>query len=336
MKRRQFLKNSGMAGGLIGSSPLLSFFRSEKIMTSQQQEIRRKQLYELMGDLPPRNRRISAKKVSAQEQPGYMLEKLTLDLNGIEPVPAYFVRPKKLNGKVPVILYNHAHGGDYKLGKDELLIGREALQKPPYAELLTSMGYCALCLDTWVFGERSTRTEMDTFKEMLWKGQVLWGMMVYDSLRGLDYLLSRPEADFRRVGTLGLSMGSTMAWWVAALDTRVKVCIDICCLTDFDALIASNGLGGHGIYYYVPKLLKYFTTSQINALVVPRAHLSLAGTLDKLTPPEGLDRVERELTRIYREAGHPETWKLLRYDVGHQETPEMRKEIVRFLQMYLE
>ncbi|PYV84626.1 MAG: hydrolase, partial [Acidobacteria bacterium] len=152
MKRRQFLKNSGTAGAVIGSgwagSPLLSLFRSEKIMNSQKQEMRRKALYELLGDLPPRNRKISGKKVSQQEQPGYILEKLTLDLNGIEPVPAYFVRPKKLNGRVPVILYNHAHGGDYKLGKDELLRGREALQKPPYAELLTSIGCCALCLDT--------------------------------------------------------------------------------------------------------------------------------------------------------------------------------------------
>lgn len=108
-------------------------------MAHQKQEIRRKQLYHLMGDLPPRNREISGEKVSEQEQPGYILEKLRLDLNGIEPVPAYFVRPKKLSGRVPVILYNHAHGGDYKLGKDELLRGREALQKPPYAELLTSM-----------------------------------------------------------------------------------------------------------------------------------------------------------------------------------------------------
>ena len=25
-----------------------------------------------------------------------------------------------------------------------------------------------------------------------------------------------------------------MAWWLAALDTRIKVCVDLCCLTDFD------------------------------------------------------------------------------------------------------
>ena len=141
--------------------------------------------------------------------------------------------------------------------------------------------------------------------------------------------------DGARIGTLGLSMGSTMAWWVAALDTRVKVCVDICCLTDFQALIETQGLKEHGIYYYVPSLLKHFTTAQINALIAPRAHLSLAGNLDALTPTAGLDRIDRELKKVYAAAGKPEHWKLVRYDGGHQETPEMRKEIVDFLKQRL-
>ena len=296
---------------------------------------RRAQLYRLLGDLAPRRRRIFSKVIAIEERPSYILERLELDLNGIETAPAYFVKPKSFPGRNPAILYNHAHGGDYRLGKDEFLKGRKELHKPPYAELITSMGYCALCMDTWVFGERAARTELDTFKAMLWKGQVLWGMMVYDSRRGIDYLSSRPEVDGARIGTLGLSMGSTMAWWVAALDTRVKVCVDICCLTDFQALFETEGLKEHGIYYYVPSLLKHFTTAQINALIAPRAHLSLAGNLDALTPPAGLDRIDRELKKVYAAAGKPEHWKLVRYDGGHQETPEMRKEIVDFLKQRL-
>jgi dienelactone hydrolase len=295
----------------------------------------RRRLRSLLGDLPPLDRKISVESVATEERPAYILEKLRLDLNGLEPVPAYFMRPKGLRGKVPAILYNHAHGGEYHVGKDEFVRHREALQSPPYADVLASLGFCGLCMDTWVFGERATRTEMDAFKEMLWKGQVLWGMMVYDSLRGIDYLASRPEVDAKRIGTLGLSMGSTMAWWVAALDERIKVCVDICCLTDFQALLAAGGLKGHGIYYYVPSLLKHFTTARINALIAPRAHLSLAGNLDTLTPPAGLDRIDRELKQVYAAAGKPENWKLLRYDVGHEETPEMRREIIEFLRSRL-
>jgi hypothetical protein len=170
---------------------------------------------------------------------------------------------------------------------------------------------------------------------MLWQGRVLWGMMVYDSLRALDFLVGRADVDAARVGTLGISMGSTMAWWLGALDERVRVTVDICCLTDFQALLARKALSQHGVYYFVPSLLKHFTTAQINALIAPRAHLALAGMQDKLTPPEGLDVIDGELRRVYADVGHPERWKLLRYDVGHQETPEGRQEIVAFLRQFL-
>ena len=297
-------------------------------------EDRRRELYGLLGDLPERDRKITARSVSVEERPGYTLEKLVLDVNGIEPAPAYFIKPRSATGKMPAVLYNHWHGGEYFLGKDEMLRPKEGI--PSFADALAGEGYCALCLDMWCFGERSkAHTEADLFKEMLWKGQVLWGMMVYDTLRGLDYLATRPEADTSRIATLGMSMGSTMAWWAAALDPRIKVCVDICCLTDFDALIAAKGLGGHGVYYFVPSLLKHFTTSEINELIVPRPHLGLAGNLDALTPAAGLDRIDRELKQAYAAAGRPDDWKLLRYDVKHVETPEMRREILAFLRAKL-
>ena len=267
-------------------------------MTAHTEE-RRQLLYSLLGDLPDRDRPISAQTVTETEYDGYIVEKLVLDLNGFEPVPAYFVKPQQTPDRLPVILYNHAHGGDYELGKDELIKGRQALQDPPYGKALAAAGYASLCIDTWVFGERRGRTESEVFKEMIWNGRVLWGMMVYDNLRAIDYLASRSDVDTGHIGTLGLSMGSTMAWWSAALDTRIKVCIDVCCLTDFHALIDARGLDAHGIYYYVPSLLKYFTTAQINALIAPRPHLSLAGIYDRLTPPAGLDRIDAELKHIY-------------------------------------
>ena len=292
-------------------------------------------LYSLLGDLPDRNRPVSGRKVSEEDRDGYILEKLELDLNGFESVPAFLAKPSNLSGRVPAVLFNHSHGGGYKIGKLEFIEGREYLQQPPYAKIITELGWIGLCIDTWVFGERSHTSEMDMFKAMLWQGRVLWGMMVYDSIKALDYLVSRPEVDPARIATLGISMGSTMAWWVAALDERVKVTVDICCLTDFNTFLHNHSLAAHGVYYYVPGLLKHFTTADINALIAPRAHLALASLQDKLTPPEGLDIIDAALKKTYAASGAPDHWKLLRYDVGHQETPEGRKEIIAFLKQYL-
>ncbi|HOM98670.1 MAG TPA: acetylxylan esterase [Acidobacteriota bacterium] len=295
----------------------------------------RELLYSLLGDLPDRRRPIQAEVVAEEDHGSFTLERMVLDLNGLEPVPALLLIPKKRHKPAPAVLYNHSHGGGYQIGKKELLEGREYLARPPYAEVFAELGVVALCIDHWVFGERSHTPEDDMFKAMLWKGRVLWGMMVYDSLRALDYLLGRPEVDSTRVGTLGMSMGSTMAWWLAALDERVRVTIDLCCLTDFHALLERKALRLHGLYYYVPGLLKHFTTARINELIAPRPHLGVAGLRDPLTPPEGLDVIDRHLRGVYAAMGKPENWRLLRYDVAHQETPEARREVVAFLRKHL-
>lgn len=294
----------------------------------------REKLYAMLGDLPPKSA-LTSKLVAIEDRETYVLEKLTLGLNGIEPVPAYFVKPKHAEGPYPVVLFHHSHGGNYRLGKDELINGNVYLQHPPYAEALARQGYAALAIDAWGFGERSGRSESEIFKEMLWRGQVMWGMMVYDSLRAVEYVTGRADVDAARIGTIGMSMGNTMAWWTAALEPRIRVCVDLCCLTDFQALLETRGLDRHGIYYYVPGLLKSFTTASINALIAPRPHLSLAGIYDPLTPAAGLDRIEAELDRTYRQLGAPEAWKLLRYPTGHYETAEMRAEAMAFLAKWL-
>lgn len=296
---------------------------------------RREELYNLLGDLPSRETPVSSRLISKEEREKFIIEKLLLDLNGIEPVPAYFIYPKSASGRTPVILFDHSHGGNYHVGKDEVLNSAAYMYKKSYAEELTEGGYSVLCIDEWGFGERRGRTESEIFKEMLWKGQVMWGMMVYDSIRAIDYLYTRDDVDTDRIGTLGMSMGSTKAWWLSALDTRIKVCIDICCMTDFQTLIEAQGLDGHGIYYYVPKLLKDFTAAQINSLISPRPHLSLNGIYDRLTPNKGLDIIYRELKKVYKEDTAEECFELKKYPVAHLETAEMRAEVIKFLDKWL-
>ncbi|MBP1969313.1 dienelactone hydrolase [Virgibacillus natechei] len=298
-------------------------------------ESRRIQLYNLLGDLPPRSQPISSRKVGEEGNTHYIIESWIFDFNGVDPVPAYFVRPRNKKGPFPTIIFNHSHGGNYQLGKDELIQGNTYLQEPSYAQELTNMGYAVFSIDAWGFGSRSERTESELFKEMLWSGQVLWGMMVYDSLRAIDYVTSRSDVDESRLGTMGISMGSAMSWWLAALDTRLNVCVDICGLVDFHTLIEERRLDRHGIYFYVPNLLKHFTTSEINALIAPRPHLSLAGSHDPLVPTKGLDKIDEQMKEVYLQAGKPEAWKLFRYNIGHAETAEMRFEVKGFLEKWL-
>lgn len=326
MDRRAFLQGAA----LIGAAPDIAAAAAQAGPAGDfraLQERRRKELWSLLGDLPePRPPR--AKLLKTERGEGYTLEHLELDLNGIEPVPAMLLLPDKRAPRAPGLLYIHAHGGTYDLGKEELLKGRSVL--PAYAPVCAAKGIVTLAIDSWCFSDRKRlpdgqRGEWDTFKLMLWKGQVLWGMMMFDEIQAAAWLRGRPEVDPGRVGAFGLSMGATKAWWLAALDPQIKLCIDLCCLTDFDELIRTNHLRGHAIYYFVPRLLKHFRTREINELIVPRPHLSLNGRKDLLTPPAGVERVRDHLRPLYARHGDAEDCRIELFDCGHEEIPEMRR-----------
>lgn len=301
------------------------------------QKRRRQELWGLLGDLPAR-RAPEARLLKTEKRSGFLLEYLELNLNGIEPVQALLLLPEKRSEPAPGLLYIHAHGGTYEVGKEELLQGRDVMQ--PYAPVCAEKGLVTLAIDSWCFSSRrhkqdGQRGEHDTFKEMLWRGRVLWGMMLFDEVQALGYLASRPEVDPQRMAAFGLSMGSTKAWWLAALDPRVSVCVDLCCLTDYEELIRIDNLVGHGIYYYVPGLLKHFQAHQICELIVPRPHLSLNGRSDLLTPPAGVERIRDHLMPLYRRYGNEADCRIELFDCGHEETPEMRRLVSAWLDRYL-
>src|SRR5688572_29122824 len=106
MKRRTLLKS---AAGVLPAATLLSthseFTRATSVSPDQRQV-----LYGLLGRLPPRDRKVSAQLVSTEDRGAYTLEKLILDLNGEEPAPAYFAKPKGATGRRPTVLFNHSHG----------------------------------------------------------------------------------------------------------------------------------------------------------------------------------------------------------------------------------
>lgn len=309
-------------------------------MTTTETDSLRESLYTLLGRLPGRDNSLHCERIALRDCGNYILEELVLTIETgseepvCEPIPAYFIRPAG-EGPFPAVLYNHSHGGRYEVGKEELLAPAPYMDSVSYADALTAMGYAVLCIDHWCFGKRSGRTESSVFKEMLWKGEYMWGRMVYESLRALDYLCGRSDVDASRIATVGMSMGSTMAWWLAALDRRIKVCVDLCCLTDYDALIQENGLDEHGVYYYIPGLMLHFTASRINALIAPRPHLGTVGIYDPLTPQSGVDRIEREVGQVYAQLGAVENFRILRYPLAHQESHQMRRDVLQFLEKHL-
>ena len=307
----------------------------------------RKKLWRLLGDLPE----LFTPEVTIRQRKsrnGYVLERFTFD-NGIgDAVYGYVLIPSKHKGRGPAILYHHFHGNKYKNGKEEVI--SKAFPKLDFAtgEALAREGYIVLCIDAYAFGERrfqgpagekeeGRKTETSLFKMFLWQGRTLWGMMVRDDLLALNYLLSRPEVDSKRIAAMGMSMGSTRTWWAAALDVRIKVAVSVACLTRYQNLIAQGQIKQHGIYYYVPNMLKEkIDTESVVGLIAPRPHLTLTGDRDGGSPADGVRIINAHQEKLYKLYGKPENFRgLLCKGVGHQYTPQMWEGTLNWLRKHL-
>ena len=295
---------------------------------------RLRQLFALLGERS-KPETLTAQVVGIEERNGYLLESLMLDLNGLEKVPAYFAKPVDVEGALPTIIFNHSHGGNFDQGKEELLNSSSYLQSPSFVEEITRLGFAVCSIDMWGFNERKGKQESELVKEMLLYGQTLWGMRLYDNISLLDYLETRSDVDSSRLATIGMSMGGLMSWWLAALDERIKVTVDIAGQVHIETLIQKRGLDHHGFYYYVPGFLKHVSTLAVQELIVPRPRLSLAGRDDRLCPIEGAQFLNEQLQKTYANQHVPQNFEGYVLTGGHQETREMRALWTRFLKKHL-
>ena len=282
-----------------------------------------------------------------------------LDLNGEQMVPAVLLVPQFQDEdagsqieshKFPLIIYNHALGPDHSFGKRELTENRPSASPslPPYGHTLPKLGFMVLCIDNWTFGKRHgspidnmggaerDENEETTFKRFLLHGRTIFGSMVYDTIRAVDWVCTLPNADSSKIITMGFS---AITWFHAALDIRVGCCVDICCMTDFHSLldrsISQEGIKAHGLHFFLPGLLNKrsgFSTEQIISLITPRPHFCLTGKYDTLTPFPALVKIRESISIQYNAAGADANWMMIiDENTGHWETEQFRNTVQEWL-----
>ncbi|MGG5359490.1 hypothetical protein IGI57_000437 [Enterococcus sp. DIV0213j] len=290
-------------------------------------------LFDLLGDSAPAEK-VTGKHLRSEKREGYILEHHQLVLNGLETVPALYAHPAG-EGPFPTVLFFHSHGGDFSTGKSELIQGANYLCTPSFAETITGMGFAVWAIDAWGFEERSGISESELFKGFLLTGKTLWGMRLFDGLRLIDYLETRKDINCQRLAVIGMSMGGMMSWWLSALDPRIRVCIDIAAQVDIETLLEHRRLDHHGYYYYIPKLLNYYSTADIQAQIAPRPRLSLVGKNDTMCLDKGVQKLAKKLHSIYEKQDASQYFRSESLTGGHMETQEMREKWQSFLKEHL-
>lgn len=285
-----------------------------------------------LGKLPPRPLKQQVRTIAREDHHDFILEKVAID-NGVDgEISALLLIPANLKGSAPAVLWLHSSTPD----KTQIIIPGTNGGSESLGLALVRRGYVVFSPDAYWHGDRAGagpagtaetgfNEQQSLFKYHLWQGRTLWGMFVRDDQIALDYLAARPEVDARRIGATGMSMGSTRAWWLAAVDERIAATVGVACLTRYENLINHGELRQHGVYYFVNDLLRHFDTEGVVSLIAPRPYLALTGEIDAGSPADGIRVIEREMTKLYETLGAADRFRNVIYPgVAHSYTPEMR------------
>jgi len=304
----------------------------------------RKTLLDCLGDLPKRPNPKAVKILSREDKGDYWLETFEFH-NGLDAlVPGILLLPKQSRGAVPAVIGLHGFGGSAHT------ICTDLKSSQCIGPRLARKGYAVAAIDTYFCGRRSPgglkdadsplryrgASEGSLFRLNLWMGRNLWGLMQRDQQCLIDYLQTRTEIDAQAIGVTGMSMGGTGSWWLAALDDRIKVVVGIAGFTRYRELLAIHKSTSHGVYYFVPNLLKHFDTEAIFALAAPRPMLMLSGDRDAGAPLAGVEILEERLARVYTLHEAPNRFRSIVYtNTGHEYLPEMQTAMLQWFEKHL-
>src|SRR3989454_12839212 len=183
----------------------------------------RRQLLEMLGlDPLPARTPLKAQITGRLDRPDYHIEKLVFQSMPGLYVTGNFYMPNHSAKSLPTILYLCGHS-PHALGAK--------FQYQDRAIWFASHGFACLVLDTLEFAEIAG-IHHGTHDLNMWHwlslGYTPAGVEVWNAIRALDYLATRPEVDNQRIGLTGISGGGAMTWYTAAVDERISAAAPVC------------------------------------------------------------------------------------------------------------
>ncbi|MGH9852514.1 MAG: alpha/beta hydrolase family protein, partial [Blastocatellia bacterium] len=270
----------------------------------------------------------------------------SFDSEANERVPGLLVKQTNATGRCPVVIALHGTGGN-KEGQLPLL------------NELAERGFIAVSIDGRYHGARipSGKGSKEYVDAMLqtWrtgKGRPFLYDTVWDVMRLLDYLTTRPDVDATRIGVMGFSKGGMETYIAAALDERIAVAVPCIGAQSFryaldhdvwqsragtfqaaldsaakDAGAAADATFLRKFYDRVaPGIYSEFDGPQMLPLIAPRPLLVINGDSDARTPRAGVEECATRARTAYAKANAAEKFVLhIQTKTGHAVTPQARQ-----------
>ena len=280
--------------------------RLAAVKTRKQAEAYRDEVSEKIarcfGDFPARSP-LNARVTGKREFPKFRIENLVFESRPGFLVTANLYVPNGLRAPAPAVLGNCGHDR----------AGKAGMENQAYSQELAQCGFVVLTYDPIAQGERDQYLTLPAThalrktpamahtmigQQLQLTGEFLGTWMVWDGMRALDYLLSRPEVDPARVATTGNSGGGCLSTYLWALEPRIGMTAPSCWVNSFLSVI-ENEVGGDAEQIPPGALAHGLEQADFFLARAPGPALILAQKHD-FFDRRGVTETSEEIARIYR------------------------------------
>ncbi len=292
----------------------------------------RSRLTECLGGFPTEHCDLTSQVAEVVEEADYRREKVYFYSEHGVAVPCYVLTPRSVAPPYRPVIALHGHGSNGA----RLIVGLTTSDGEQahvrelnydYARQLARHGFMVFAPTQRAMGERMEQPafrsgdgpwvkscDMVTSVGLL-LGRTTLGLRLWDVMRTIDYIRTRPEARTDGLGCLGLSGGGTTTLYASALDERITCVVISGYLCTFRASIMSIV---HCPDNYIPGILRYAEMADICALIAPRPLLIEHGEQDNIFPIEGTRQAYEQVARIYAFLGHSDRLDADFFPAGHR------------------
>lgn len=305
----------------------------------QLQKRLRADLLEMIGGLPERKTDLHARITGKIQMEGFSIEKLIFEsIPGVY-VTALVYSPDDRSTKHPAVLVPAGHATNGKIHYQVL------------SQRLASRGYVVIAWDPVGQGERSQFWDAKVGKSrynLVCAEHAVMGNLAYlaganlarweiwDGMRAIDYLLTRPDVDPDRISITGTSGGGTQTTLIAALDPRIKVVVPSCYISSLPMRMANRIFADpdsdpeQDLFGTLSKNVGY---TGLLLLMYPRPVMIASAVLD-FYPIEGARKSFRETQRIYERLNHADRIAMAEGYHGHQYSDENQEAGLDFIDRF--
>ena len=296
----------------------------------------RQKLLQMIGGLPSAKTEMHPRITGKIQMEGFSVEKLIFQsLPGVYVTALVYV-PDDHSKKHPAVLVPAGHATD---GKNRY----QAL-----SQRLAGRGYVVIAWDPVGQGERSQFWDASAGKSrynLICGEHAVMGNLAYlaganlarweiwDGIRAVDYLLTRPEVDGERISITGTSGGGTQAAMIAALDERIKVAVPSCYISALPMRISNRIFADpdsdpeQDLYGMISSGMDH---PGLLLLMYPRP-VMVASAVQDFFPIEGARKSFREVRTLYERFDRGDRIAMVEGYHGHQYSPENQEVALDFL-----